>query len=538
MAATTEFDAVERAIVDHLFELQPSTAVGLGLHAYDGRLPDYRREATDRWAADAYRLLAQLDGYDTAGLPPDREIDRFLLRLLLESPLFDLRDARELDRNPMAYVGLFSLTPYLAREYAPAAARVDSLVKILAGVPAVLDVGRRRLAGPLPRPFVDLAVLMGEQLPAHFGEAEEFARRAGRAEELVPCRRTAEAAVAAFVGWLRETERPRADDRFALGPERFQRLLFVREGIEAPTEEIRRAGEADLARNRVRLQEIVRQSGSTPSEMFRALGDDHPAAPEVLSTTRAYVDEARAFVIQHDLASVPEPAVCRVEETPPAARALSTASMNPPGPFEEAASEGIYFVTLVDPAWTPAEQEEWLRSLNRPMLRNITVHEVYPGHYLQFLHLRARPGSLARKVYLSSSFVEGWAHYAEQLAIEAGLGRGSPSAEIAQLHDALLRNCRLLSAIGLHTAGWSVARATELFRTEAHMDQLPAEREAIRGTFDPVYFCYTLGKLKILEARARLLGPKFGGRLRAFHDAVLATGSPPIGLLETMLASP
>ncbi len=538
MAATTEFDAVERAIVDHLFELQPSTAVGLGLHAYDGRLPDYRREATDRWAADADRLLAQLDGYDTAGLPPDREIDRFLLRLLLESPLFDLRDARELDRNPMAYVGLFSLTPYLAREYAPAAARVDSLVKILAGVPAVLDVGRRRLAGPLPRPFVDLAVLMGEQLPAHFGEAEEFARRAGRAEELVPCRRTAEAAVAAFVGWLRETERPRADDRFALGPERFQRLLFVREGIEAPTEEIRRAGEADLARNRVRLQEIVRQSGSTPSEMFRALGDDHPAAPEVLSTTRAYVDEARAFVIQHDLASVPEPAVCRVEETPPAARALSTASMNPPGPFEEAASEGIYFVTLVDPAWTPAEQEEWLRSLNRPMLRNITVHEVYPGHYLQFLHLRARPGSLARKVYLSSSFVEGWAHYAEQLAIEAGLGRGSPSAEIAQLHDALLRNCRLLSAIGLHTAGWSVARATELFRTEAHMDQLPAEREAIRGTFDPVYFCYTLGKLKILEARARLLGPKFGGRLRAFHDAVLATGSPPIGLLETMLASP
>ncbi|EQD66118.1 protein containing DUF885, bacterial, partial [mine drainage metagenome] len=154
-------------------------------------------------------------------------------------------------------------------------------------------------------------------------------------------------------------------------------------------------------------------------------------------------------------------------------------------------------MTPVDPAWSATQQEEWLRSLNRPMLRNITIHEVFPGHYLQYLHLRAAGGSLARRVYLSASFVEGWAHYCEQLAVETGLGAPAPEAEVAQLHDALLRDCRLLASIGLHAEGWPLERATRLFETEGRMDRLPAEREAIRGTFNPEYFCYTLGKLAL-----------------------------------------
>jgi uncharacterized protein (DUF885 family) len=209
--------------------------------------------------------------------------------------------------------------------------------------------------------------------------------------------------------------------------------------------------------------------------------------------------------------------------------------MSPPGPFDTNTAEGVYFVTLVDPAWDPPQQEEWLRALNRPMLRNITVHEVYPGHYLQYLHFRTRPASLARKVYISPSFSEGWAHYTEQLAIEAGLGAGHREAEVAQLHDALLRDCRLLASIGLHTEGWPVARATDLFRSEAHFEQLPAQREAVRGTFNPEYFCYTLGKLGILSARRRFLEPKFKGSLRRFHDALLSAGSPPVGLFDRVL---
>ncbi len=535
MPGTSDLDALEREVIDHLFALQPSYAVALGLHEYDGRLPDLTRESTDRWSRAADALLARLNAWDASTVSPPRQLDLLLLRLLLEGPLFDLRELHELERNPMSYVGTFSLTSYMARDYAPPEERVASMGRILNGAAAVFDAGRRRLTGPLPRPFVELALMMGEGLPVHFAEAEEFAQRHGRASEIVRARPGAEAALGTFLTWLKTSELPRSDNSFPLGPERFQKLLWVREGLTTPVEEVRRAGEADLARNHARLAEIARKVGSSPAELFRRLGDDHPAAGEILDTARRAIEATRSFVVDHDLVSIPGSPVCRVEETPPFNRALTTASLNPPGPFDTKTAEGIYFVTLVDPTWTETQQREWLRSLSRPMLKNITVHEVYPGHYLQFLHFRHASGSLVRKVYLSPSFVEGWAHYTEQLAIEAGLDAGSPWAELAQIHDALLRNCRLLSSIGLHTQGWSVEQATRLFEEKALFAHHPAYREALRGTFNPEYFCYTLGKLAILDARKRWLGERFGGKLRAFHDALLGSGSPPVGQLDRVL---
>ncbi len=535
MATSDGFDALEREVVDHVFRMHPSAAVELGLHAYDGRLPDLSLPATEGWAATADDLLRRIEAVDAATLSPARAIDRFLLRLLLEEHLFGLRESMDLDRNPMGYVGAVSLTSYLARDYAPVPQRVDAIVRLLEALPRLFDQGRARLRAVLPRPFVELALSMAEGVPGHFDDAQAFAATAGLGERVARARAPAEAALVEFLGWLREEKLPRSTPEFALGPEKFQRLLFVREGIEAPFDEMRRAGEADLARNRARLAEIATAQGVEPGALYDGMARDRPTAGEVLATARAYVDETREFVRSRSLVSIPGPAECRVEETPAYSRATTTASMNPPGAFDTKSPVGIYFVTLVDPKWTAVQQDEWLRSLNRPALRNITVHEVYPGHYLQFLHLRSTPSSLTRKVYQSPSFIEGWAHYAEQLAIEAGLHAESAWAEVAQLHDALLRNCRLLSAIGLHTANWTVERSTQLFRTEAHLDQLPAYREALRGTFDPEYFCYTLGKLAILDARRRLLARRFGGDLQAFHDALLGEGCPPVGLLDPLL---
>ena len=535
---TPEFDALEQRIVDHVFELQPSYAVSLGLHRYDGTVPDLSRPATESWATRADGLLAELNRFGDGDLSEARRIDRFLLRLLLESPLFDLREAEELDRNPMAFVAGVSLTSYMVREYAPVEDRVRAIVRILEGVPGLLEQGRRRLRPPLPRPFVELGIAIGGGLSPHFKEAETFAARASLAPEVAAARATAEAGVAQFLTWLREECLPHSTSEFALGPHRYQRLLFVREGIEAPIEEMRRAGAADLARNQSRLAEIAREEKAEVADLFQRLNRDHPMAADVISTAQSYVDETRNFVADRGLVTIPEPAVCRVEETPVFGRALSTASMNPPGPFDTSSTVGIYYVTPVDPAWTPVQQEEWLRSLNRSMLRNVTVHEVYPGHYLQFLHFHQTAGSLARKVYLSPSFVEGWAHYAEQLAIEEGLRHESHAAEIAQIHDALLRDCRLLASVGLHTQGMTLAEATQLFEREAHFEHLPAEREAVRGTFNPEYFCYTLGKLAILNSRTRFLQSRFSGSLKQFHDALLGFGCPPIGLLDTLLAGP
>ncbi|HXW67557.1 MAG TPA: DUF885 domain-containing protein [Thermoplasmata archaeon] len=531
------FGALEHEVVDHLFRLQPSYAVMLGLHEYDGQLPDLSVPATDAWSTAADRLLARLRAIDDRAFANGRAIDRFLLELLLESPLFDLREGRDYDRNPMSYLGSASLTSYLVRDYAPAAHRIDAIVRTLDGVPGLLATARRRLVLPLPKPFVDLSLAMGSGLPTHFGEAEAFAAASGLGGKVAEARAPAEAAVREFLSWLKNDCLPRATPDFALGAARYQRLLFVREGIRSSIDELERAGRADLARNQARLATIAQEDRATIPELLERLSHDHPAATEILPVAREFVEETRRFVVDRDLATIPEPSRCRVEETPIWSRALSTASMNPPGPFDTGPTDGIYYVTPVDANWSATQQEEWLRSLNRSLLRNITVHEVYPGHYLQFLHLRERPGSLARKVYLSPSFCEGWAHYAEQLAIEQGLGRESHAAEVAQIHDALLRDCRLLASIGLHTKGMTLEEATRLFVDEAHFERLPAEREAIRGTFNPEYFCYTLGKLAILSARQRYLGPRFAGSLRRFHDALLGFGCPPIGLFDRLLGS-
>ncbi|HTW55301.1 MAG TPA: DUF885 domain-containing protein [Thermoplasmata archaeon] len=537
MADSAGLDALETDVAAALFEVAPTWAVQLGRHDYDGRLPDYAPAATASWATRARGLLDRLAAIDDATLPADRRVDRFLLRLALEGNLFDLDEARKLETNPMTYLSVLSLSPYITREYAPAGPRMEAVGRLLRGVPRLLATGRARLQGPLPKPFVELALSIGRGLPSHFEEAEKYAAGQGLGASVTEARAVAEVALASFLVWLHQEELPRAVPEFALGAERYQRLLFVREGIEAPYADIRKAGTADLARNHARLAEIAARERAPISAVIARLEHELPVPEKILDEAAAFVEEARAFVAGHDLATIPEPTRCRVEETPAWGRATTTASMDQPGPFDAGSAEGIYYVTTVDPAWSDAQRREWLRSLSRPMLRNITVHEVYPGHYLQALHLRLHPLSLARKVCYSPSFVEGWAHYTEQLAIEAGLGNGSDSAEVAQLVDALLRDCRLLASVGLHTEGKSVEWATKLFETEAFLDPLPAQREALRGTFDPEYFCYTLGKLAILDVRHRHLAGRFGGSLRAFHDAVLSFGCPPVGLLDGLLGA-
>lgn len=535
----SELDQLEKETVEAVFELQPGYAVFLGLHQYDGRLPDFGRGFTDRWVARAKHLNAQLRDLPVQSLSAARRFDRTLLQLLLESSLFDLEDIRELDRNPMAYLGQVSLTPYLAREYAPAQVRISAMARLLDAAPPFLDAGRSRLDPSLPLPYVQLALTISDGLSSHLDEAQAFVDRSlpSSSAGFRESRAAAQVAIDRFSLALRQQFLPKATPEFALGPERYQRLLWVREGIQTPFAEILTRGWADLRRNRSRLREIA-SSRSPPvsdQELLESMFRQHVRAEELIPTAQEMVAEVRGFVEAHQLVTIPSGAVCRVEETPSYGRALSTASMNPPGPFDTSSGDGIYYVTPVDPKWPPDHQEEWLRLFNNATLRNTTVHEVFPGHYVQFLHFRAAPTSLARKTYISSAFAEGWAHYTELVAVESGIAAQDGNAEVAQLHDALLRDCRLIASVGLHTQGMSVSAAADLFQREAFLEELPAQREAMRGTFDPEYFCYTLGKLAILEARQKWLAPKFGGTLRRFHDQILSFGAPPVGFLEALL---
>ena len=528
---------LEKEIVDHFFEGRPTVAAGLGRHEYDGRLPDLSVSSTARWAETAKRLLQRLERTPEGDLPAGRRLDRNLLRLLLEGALFDLEESREIDRNPMVVLYLPDLTSYISRDYAPVEERATAVGAVLDAVPALLEATKRRLEPKLPRPFVSLAIQIATGLPSHFAEGEALAAGTPAAlrSRLRAARERADAAVVDFAQWLRTERLPHADEGFPLGRERFQRLLWVREGLETPVDEVLRQGQADLARNRERLAEVARTEGVSVEQLIARLNDRHPAREDLLPLVRRLTDEIREFVRAQDLVSIPEPERCHVRETPPWARDLWTAAMSPPGPFEKPV-DGIYWVTGVDPAWTPAQQESWLRTLNFAMLKNTTVHEVWPGHYLQALHFRKTEQSLARKVWFSYSFCEGWAHYCEQAALEAGFDARSRDAEVTQLADALIRNCRLVASIGMHTQGMTVETATQLFRSEAHIEELHAQREAIRGTYNPEYFCYTLGKLAILRAREKYLAARFHGSPKAFHDTLLAYGNPPIGYLDRLLA--
>jgi len=535
--STDRLALLEKEIIAHVFVLRPTMASYLGLHEYDGVLPDLTKEGTDRWTATSKEFLQKLAEVRESDLTPARRLDRNLLRLLLEGNLFDLTEARELDLNPMAYLFQPDLTNYIARDYAPIPVRVAAIVKVLASVPALLDGAKHRLEPVLARPFVTLAIQIAGGLPSHFEEGEAFAGT-GSVELRDEVRRAAEVANAAvrdFGEWLTKERLPTATREFALGHDRFQKLLWVREGLSLPVEEVLRRGRDDLKHNRERLAEIARNEGVSIERLIARLYENHPSAEELIPLTRKLSDDVREFVRTEDLVTIPEPELVHVRETPPWARNLWTAAMSPPGPFEKPV-DGIYWVTSVDPTWDAAKSEEWMRTLNHAMLKNTTVHEVWPGHYLQSLHFRKTEQSLARKVWFSYSFIEGWAHYCELAAIEAGFDHRSTAAEVTQLHDALLRDCRLIVSIGMHTQGMSVADAARLLRTEAHLEEVHAQREAIRGTYNPEYFCYTLGKLMILESRRKHLASKFHGSIKSFHDTLLGFGTPPIGFLDALIA--
>jgi uncharacterized protein (DUF885 family) len=260
--------------------------------------------------------------------------------------------------------------------------------------------------------------------------------------------------------------------------------------------------------------------------------DDHPSAEELLPATEAMLDRLRDFWRSTGVISLPPDAHCEVRPTP-AFRRWSSASYEPPGALDPPGMAHYYFITTVQPDWTPEQSEQWLRSLNYTALENVSVHEAFPGHFVHFLNGYRNP-SLVRRVFGPAGFIEGWAHYTEQLAIEQGLAENRPLLHLAQLQDALLRACRFRAAVGLHCEGMPLEEATRLFEERAYMQRLPAEREALRGTYDALYLVYTYGKLEILRWREEL-SRRPGWDPRRFHDTLTNAGFPPLAVVRDLV---
>jgi hypothetical protein len=525
-----DWAATERQIIDGFFRFSPTHARYVGDHRFDGVVRDVSQAAIRARVAEIDRQLIIIA--DTRGLDSDQAIDRRALVAQLEATRFELTELRLPFREPMFYAGPSELDVsfYLKRPYAPLGERLAALRRHLLGYAGLLEAARDNLETALPRPNLEIAIqAVDGQIEYLDGEVRTAARDDG---ETVRALKTAVEQTRDFAGWLK-TQRATAADTFALGEDRFLRLLDLREFVQLDVAALERMVRADIDRNRAAAEAAAEQIA--PGEGVHAavtrLEDQHPTAASIIDDITAMLDRLRIFLVERDVVSLPSNGRCLVQPTPSYAAYVS-AAMDNAGPLETVATDSYYWVTVPGTDWDPAKSEEWLRYMNYATLEGTSIHEAYPGHYVQGLFGR-HAASLTRQVFWTYSTGEGFAHYAEEMMLEIGYAT-DPRQRLAQRLEALLRDCRFLVALGLHCQGMTIPDAIHIFESVGYMSELPATREATRGAWDPMYLNYTLGKLLILELRAQLQR-RPGFALKTFHDAFLGCGAMPIPLIRELI---
>ena len=537
--ADREFDSRVEAILKATWDFYPNLASGLGLHEYDGRLPDVSRGALLYRAQELERSLEALGEIDVPSLSRQNFFDHRVLTAALRKELFELTELKTHETNPMEMLWHIDLSNYIKRDYAPLPDRIDALTGALRGVPAFLNHLEANLSHRIGKAVLEASIEAYEGMVSFYdndltGAVAVLSDR-GLSDRFEEARTAASGAVTGFIERLRSLHE-RAGEEFAIGERHFRGLLRHGDMVELPLERLLEVGTEDLARNMARFRQFAARidPGRSPREVMAEVAKDHPRADSLIAETAGMLEDIRRFLIERDIVSVPSEVRCQTTETPSFMR-WAFAAMDMPGPFETQATEAYYYVTPVEDHWTEAQKEEWLTSFNYASLRNISVHEAYPGHYVHYLHTKSAPSKISQ-IFGAYSFWEGWGHYVEEMMVEEGYGEGDPRLVLGQLSDGLLRNCRYICSIRMHTEGMTVEEATRFFMENAYMEELPARKEAMRGTFDPMYLNYTLGKLMILKLREDYRAQEGAAfSLRSFHDVFLSFGAPPIPLVREMM---
>ena len=549
-----EYDAVAEEYVKTYLAAHPLQGTALGLHEYDGKISDYSRLALDAELSRLQRFEDRLAKFDPAKLSQRQSIDLRILQAAVKQELFEMQDMAVFERNPMVYARAGDVNVYVKRNFAPLEDRVRSLVAIESQIPNILIAARTNLDEKLPKPFVELAIQIAKG-SADFLKKDLVAAVSGLKDDQLrvafqTANRKAANALNDYAMWLEREKLPKATLDFALGEEKFRRFLVQTELVDLPPQKILDIGMAQLKAEQEAFAEAAKKiDPNKPAiEVFKQVQSEHPAADKLIPDIAKDLDKIRKYVVGRKLVGIPSEIRPKVKETPQYLRATSFASMDTPGPFEKRATEAYYYVTPTEEDWPAQEKEEWLTAFNYYTSDVTSIHEVYPGHYVQFLHLNASSASKVEKIFGSYAFIEGWAHYTEKMMIDEGFGApstSSPSEEdvklaakyrMAQADEALLRLCRLCVSIKMHTQNMSIDEATKFFQDNCYYEQKPARQEAMRATFDPGYLNYTLGKLQILKLREDYKaqqGAEFS--LQKFHNELLSHGMPPIRLLREIM---
>ncbi len=549
-----EYEAVAEEYIKGYLSAHPLEGTALGLHEYDGKITDYSRLALDAELSRLRRFDDRLSKFDSGKLSSRQSIDLRILQAAVKKDVFEMQDMSVFERNPMVYARAADVNVYIKRNFAPLEDRVRSLAAIESQIPNILIAARTNLNDVLPKPYVELAVqiakgsadFLKKDLVAAVGNPKDEQLRVAFHE----ANRKAANALNDYAAWLEREKLPKASMDFALGEEKFRRFLAQTEFIDLPPQKILEIGLEQLKAEQTAFAEAAKKidPNKSPIEVFKQIQSEHPAPQNLIPDVAKDLDKIRKYVLSRRLVGIPSEVRAKVKETPQYLRATSFASMDTPGPFEKRANEAYYYVTPTENDWPEKQKEEWLTAFNYYTSDVVSIHEAYPGHYVQFLHLNASPASKVEKIFGSYAFVEGWAHYCEKMMLDEGYGsstNSTPSEDdvkravkyrMAQADEALLRLCRLCVSIKMHTQKMSLDEGTKFFRENCYYEEKPARQEAMRGTFDPGYLNYTLGKLQILKLRddyKAQQGDDFS--LQKFHSELLDHGMPPIRLLREIM---
>jgi hypothetical protein len=527
---------------DSRFDFSPTEGTSAGLHQYDTKMPDRSRARIEKRITELKGQLAKLTAFDRKSIPFDDGIDAAALDGAIRSELLTLETLRTWEHNPMGYAGVAgsAVDDLIKRNFAPARERLKSVTARILAIPSICAAGKANVQNP-PKEFTTLAIRMARGSAGFLeGGLAAWAKGAASGDPKLEAdfRESSAKAVRAlreFGDWLEKDLLPRSRGNYAIGAKNFSAKLQYDRMVDAPLSEILARGEANLAKDYAAFVETARKIDPSHSaaEVMKSLSDTHPTAEDLIPAVARSVEAARRFLVDKQIVTIPSEVRPSVVETPPFARFGSFASMDTPGAYETRATEAFYYVTPVEKDWDAKHREEHLRLYNPFVVSMINVHEVWPGHYLQFLNA-PRFATKTRKLIFCGTNAEGWAHYSEQMTVDEGFGDGDPKMRLAQLQEALLRDCRYVVGIKLHTQGMTVEDGAKVFVEKGFQEPANGFEESRRGSYNPTYLYYTLGKLEIQKLRDEYRA-KTGASLKQFHDVFVAQGGLPIPLVRQLI---
>ena len=542
---------------DVYFRFAPTAGTQAGLHKYDTQLEDYSASQVQREISALKSYEARIAAIDASALDASVAGDQQILLNSIRSTLLTLEVIRLWQKNPDNYSSGITNSVFviMSRNYAPADTRLKAVVARELLMPQVLMEARKNLKDP-PKIFTEIALeqigditsFFENDVPAAFVDANDPATKAA----FLKSNAAVIEALKSYEAWMKTDLLPRSNGDYKLGAATFAKKLSYDEMVDIPLGQLLEVGYADLHRNQAEFARVAREidPAKTPQEVLAELATIHPTPDKLLASFQDTFNSLTRFIRTNHIITIPSDVQPTLEETPPFMRATTFASMDSPGPFETHSKKAYFNVTLPEKNWTPAHIAEHMAGFNVGTIISTSVHEAYPGHYVQFLWQDRFP-SKVRKLIGANTNVEGWAHYCEQMMLDQGYAAAPADAtqeqvreakliQLGQLQDALLRDARFVVSIKLHTGQgepgntpWTIDQAVDFFVKEGYQSHAVGLVETKRGTSDATYLYYTLGKLEIMKLREDLKqkqGAAFN--LQQFHDSFMLQGMAPIKIIR------